>query len=643
MTLLFNFFSAIDFFKIPVRLKINKQDFYSSKSGELISLIIIGLVLYMLFTNDVFLRKNPEVSEKSFSTIENPAFNFSIDNFFMAVKLTDEVGYGLEPDPRLFTFRVVYNFLSLKNDSKGLTSDLVLKKDLVPCNKSAYNKVNIYSKLLEIHPFSYCLPDTNLTIDGGYSQSKLSKININVETCKNSSENNFSCKSIEEIRNFFVGKFFGYAVLGNQVDLDNYENPLKENFLTSFKLIVPTMRKRILLYLEKAIIKTNDGFFGDNIQEIESFKPGFEEGDFDYSNQNFVFQFILLSSNVQKIYTRRYKKIQEVFANLGGILNFLICVGFLLRKIIPFEGMEYVLLNHLFSFKYLKEKVEVKGIKPIRSNEKLIMSVNKPNEKMLTSKGLRESIKKSKMFAKNNLNITSSMPLSMKLSCFVKLKNPQTPDLIKIIQHKGDSVSLSLDDSSQKQENLYQMKSQSIQNLKNVETSMKKSKTKLTPKAISLGESLALYVKEINENNKMSFSLKEMYKADKKKYLHETFKSINEAKKNIIDQLDIKNFLLKFQELEKLKMILLNPQQLLLFKLTSKPELILKEESNNDLEYFTSKDMGNIEEISNEKINEVLIYYKKIQNKRIDDSVDGRLLRLLNEDIKNFLKCKSNQ
>ena len=641
-----NFFSAINFFKTPVRFKINKQDFYSSKSGEIMSLTIIALVLYMLLTNDVFLRINPEISERSFSAIENPSFNFSIDNFFLAIKLADGYGQAFDPDSRMFKFRAVYNIYSVKNDSQGLTPDLILQKDLIPCNTSAYKKVELYSKLLEIHPNSFCLPETKLMISGGYSQPKISKLNINLEPCKNSSENNFSCKPIEEIKTFLNGKFFGYAVLGNQVDLDNYEKPIQENFLTSFKLIVPSMRKRTLLYLEKIILKTNDGFFGDNLQEIESFKPGSEQDDFDYTNQNYIFQLLLLSSNVQKIYNRRYKKIQEVFANLGGILNFLICIGFLIKKMIPFEGMEYVLLNHLFSFKYLKEKAEPKDQKTLKCNEKFTMSVNK--SEVMNSKGLKSPNKKLTQFVfKENSNLTSSIPISMKLSCFVNIKNPQTPDQIKMTQPQGDSISLSIDDYSQKQENMDQIKSQSLRNMKNIDTSngqMKKSKTKLLmSKPITLGESLALYIKEINESKKMSFSLKEIYKTDKRKYINEKFKSIKQAKRNIMEQLDIKNFLLKFQELEKLKMILLNPQQLMLFKLTSKPELILKEESNNDKQYFSSKDMDNIEEISNEKINEVIAYYKKIQNKTIDESVDGRLLRLLDQDIKNFLKCRNNE
>ena len=128
--------------------------------------------------------------------------------------------------------------------------------------------------------------------------------------------------------------------------------------------------------------------------------------------------------------------------------------------------------------------------------------------------------------------------------------------------------------------------------------------------------------------------------------MHKKLKLLFTAKNKIQDQLDIKNILEKLHEIDKIKYLLLNPQQLLLFQLISKPEILTDEddhEKNNNAEYLIASIMKKYEDASDEKIEELVIYYNEIKNKAGKKDLDSRLLELLNDDVKDFLECDDLQ
>ena len=117
------------------------------------------------------------------------------------------------------------------------------------------------------------------------------------------------------------------------------------------------------------------------------------------------------------------------------------------------------------------------------------------------------------------------------------------------------------------------------------------------------------------------------------------------ARNKIRDQLDIKNILEKLHEIDKIKYLLLNPQQLLLFQLISKPELLTEDEenhgNNHNAEFLIANIMKKYEEASDEKIEKLVLYYNEIKNNAGKDDMDSRLLNLLDEDVKDFLECEN--
>ena len=112
------------------------------------------------------------------------------------------------------------------------------------------------------------------------------------------------------------------------------------------------------------------------------------------------------------------------------------------------------------------------------------------------------------------------------------------------------------------------------------------------------------------------------------------------AKKKALEEMDFFVILRKFQEVEKLKLILLNPEQRKLFNLLSKPMIFdekeICEETKREDGFKMSILIDNSKTISQGNgMNEVLDYYHNAKVKK-GSKIDQRLIALVEESMKCF-------
>jgi hypothetical protein len=109
----------------------------------------------------------------------------------------------------------------------------------------------------------------------------------------------------------------------------------------------------------------------------------------------------------------------------------------------------------------------------------------------------------------------------------------------------------------------------------------------------------------------------------------------NKALKILISYLDISNIVHKFEEFEKLKLILFNEEQLAMFQFIAKDfcslnELIEQKSEITRLKNLT-KDKENLVKL-------ILGYKEKMKNSNNMSSIDQKLLALMDSDLKNNIK-----
>ena len=115
------------------------------------------------------------------------------------------------------------------------------------------------------------------------------------------------------------------------------------------------------------------------------------------------------------------------------------------------------------------------------------------------------------------------------------------------------------------------------------------------------------------------------------------------AEDQIIKEFDILNIVRKLHEINKLKQLFLNDEQMFLFNLLSKPMIVLdkKDQKEGNLlkieDYIFKYPVGNNKNLEKDKI---LKIYKEIKKKVETNSgseIDKKIIKLLDEDVRKYL------
>ena len=98
--------------------------------------------------------------------------------------------------------------------------------------------------------------------------------------------------------------------------------------------------------------------------------------------------------------------------------------------------------------------------------------------------------------------------------------------------------------------------------------------------------------------------------------------------------MDILHILKKLQDVEKLKRVLLNDEQLFFFNLLSKPMITINNmESSDDRFRFTLSKRSSMY-----RATKIFEKYNSIKESKKVSDIDKRILKLLDDDVSRFLK-----
>jgi hypothetical protein len=179
--------------------------------------------------------------------------------------------------------------------------------------------------------------DANFTYPHGqYGMSSLShdpvSYTLSINKCVNSSLNNNNCAPLEQINEYYTEKYFAMKFIDNYFDVTDYRKPIVKYVNTINGILGPDHISNNWLNYLKVNLTTQDGLIFDDKKDKESYKfdyrveiVGASIGDSQILNLNFYLQ------NMTQFYNRSYMKLQDVLANIGGIVKFFIVAGTILN------------------------------------------------------------------------------------------------------------------------------------------------------------------------------------------------------------------------------------------------------------------------------------------------------------------------
>ena len=661
--------SALNLFKLPIRLKLKNDSFFVSTPGEILSITIYAYLLYSFITSDFFTRMNPNILEKDSNLLSSPWYNFTEENMFVGVWINTVKLVGVPMDPQYFSLIAAYS--SINYTQNVTTAAPLIEEMLVDCKDTYMSKAN--PGLIELYPHVACLANPRFTIGGSQGEA-FQSLEIYLKQCNNKSSS-ITCKSQEEIDNFFQDVRISIGIFDHIIQGDNFDEPIIDD-LTIFTYNIATqLRKMYNKGIEELVIESSDSLFLSRTQK--SWRLEDVNNDIDLNADVNLIEFTVYSSTNQHLMTRTYMSIYTALGSLGGIANILICVGFIILRLSPCSPeaqLDSLLSNNLFSFKRkseLKKKENSSSIKKSKDmmqkkdlntevkemlNKERKVNLNTSREKTLHTE-LEEKLKTTNTEEKLNKGIVTNPDEIMILSeRYAMMESATVQKSLIVNDFTGSPPKFDIQNNKEVTANIVEEEKIIIDRFKikmaQSDKSEKKKKSKIclfsntSEQPQPYSEKLESFKLFKNKENRLDLRVTDLSSSEKRRLYFQKRKAFGKARKKMHFELDILKIMERFQEIDKIKMILFTPEQMTLFDLIAKPlitidddEVVIDEENtliSPGLEI--SHNLKSLKEISDENFLKMIVYYNKMRKKDHVDKVESRILQLIDDDLKDFLE-----
>ena len=655
----FALLANFDLFKLPVIFYFNGKSTRSSNLGILCSFGILMFLSVTFFQSDLFAKKSPIVVTQS---LQIPHANkITFDNNTLILFSVSDASNKRYIDPSIFTIQVK-NY-HVKANGFGVNEYISNENSTMkPCSVEdmSFNPL-LFEKMGLKNAF--CFENKSFELEGFWDEHELKYISVNLLTCDNSTSNN-TCKDSAAIENFFTNpyKFFVTEFHTAQIDLYDYENPFKISYQVEYQFIDPKIMKRFNIHLKNAEVATDDGWIFP-VNKIQN-NMMFAKKEFDFQSRidttSAMFSLLFYASKEKVFCSRRYQKLPETLGSLTGMAHLIMFSCKIVTKVVIHIMTLRQVLNRLFVFPEIKSSFS----KKIKKKSKL-----KSNEN--SKENIAESIvcAGTNIFTKNpNFSKTSLMldtvgkEQSKSETNINQLKSSKQPQMVKNKSLVNDD-SFVLEHYSQ-QSTIREKPEEKNQNCKQ-SSSLERSHDPLANEITKLNDLVGIkkiQVSSLEKTQNMDESSKSKYyrfrsflrkqsvvpnKSDHFTlsyweyfcYLISHFILKNKTKKQRIikkaestfkSEMDVVNILTKLHDIEKLKMILLDEDQLFLFNYLKKPFIYVNEndcETKNALVEMKRLKMRTISDNSMS----LKKTYDKILTKKEDSLINKRLLEFIDE------------
>ena len=369
---LFNF----DMYSKRTSFFFNNQEKITSNFGFFLTLVyIISSIVLFIYQIIIAIRRNElKVYDSTIHAQEMPSITVNSDQFYFAFGLEDPTTSNRFIDNSIYIPKIVYiDKVKINNEFKT-AEQRILEYEKCDVRKFGHNYQHLFIKD-ELNN-SYCLKDTdfNITFAGGYKYERMTYIRIRIYPCVNTTENNNSCKSQEEIDHYMSSGYFSIILKDFGLNPSNYSFPtapvLEDLYTTIDKKII----KNYILNFGITEIHTDEGILQENMniqrylqyrKELQTFTFRDEQ---DYYDGRSVILVQLKLDDTTVVQKRSYTKISDIFSRIGGYMQLMNTVFLLLTSILNKLHCELKIINSIFNFN-LKENNKNKNNLIIKENE----------------------------------------------------------------------------------------------------------------------------------------------------------------------------------------------------------------------------------------------------------------------------------
>lgn len=358
-----SYFLYLDMYGHRVDLYIDAKPFVKSKIGAFFSILVVIFCIYTFLGNYIswankeYLQTISSTSSLNVNQIirEGKAYNFSIDSndYALYFILRGQINETYVPFSNLTRYVTQsFIFYDENNNEKKLEMENCLTR-----------KINNF--LLEDNPnlkdsneaskWRICIKDGQGVYLGLFPMSQIVQtpaMMFRIHKCINSTKNNNSCASDDEINEIIKTLEFQTSIPRTIFDFNDVDNPRKRTYDYRLYSLDFQFCKKFLSYLMPIYLKTDEGIIFDDYK-LNSID--FNVDDMQYESLNrigddgLILSYEFIFGLNQQIYYRKNLKLYHIVANLGGIINILFIIGKVICYFYNMLILKFSLINISFS------------------------------------------------------------------------------------------------------------------------------------------------------------------------------------------------------------------------------------------------------------------------------------------------------
>ena len=368
---LYHLLEIQDSFKSPFQFLFHGKRNIHFPLGMLLSLLInfasiclsVTLILQLIF------HSQPNVNYAKFTTSMSSNMTLNTKELLFTIAIRDK-NYNLINDPsygyilptyeRTFTVNGEFNIEIINLDFINCSNVYPLFEELGVSDN--FNSIG----LINYNCYNFSEP---IIIGGKYGTNFYANLDFYVKKCINSSDSNITCKSEEEINDLIQNGWLQITYVSSYVDFNNYSHPIQYVTEDAYINLDVSMNKQLYIYFSLLEIYSENNIIFANQKKEKSSKHDNTIVDIISVLDDGIITSVMVcpSFNIDKYY-RRYIKIQEIGASIGGLYSGLTMIAIILSNYHKFKFTEMKIINELFAFgseKIINEKYSLFKVQPL--------------------------------------------------------------------------------------------------------------------------------------------------------------------------------------------------------------------------------------------------------------------------------------
>ncbi|EAR90212.1 transmembrane protein, putative (macronuclear) [Tetrahymena thermophila SB210] len=658
----FKYLSKIDIFGSRITLRFKGESTYKSKLGSTVTLCIFGIIAFRLISIiiSIYQRKNPILTYQE-RQVDNPAqFIANSMTFPFAFAMQDPVTKNYYVDESIYTATatLMQKYLVFNQNTQQYVT--VWNNTEIPvqrCTKENFQNQENANYFLKLNYTNmYCFPpDAQISIQGDFPSPILQQIKFTLQQCLT------NCKSPNELNYYLMKSGIGLQLSDAYVDPNIKDNPFKMYSRDMYFPISKLMPKDVFINIRNNYVYSDFGWFtSDIINQVFPSYSFYEDFVYPADFQNYYLSVtIRLEKQKENVFQRSYPKFTDVISQIGGFSQTLLAIGFIICNNFSQLQLNQQIINSVFNYDETRttdqqKQRNIQQKQVILKQQNIGQSMNLQDRK--NEQNLSSSKQKSKQENKNSLQEQNNQQVQIPQSFLQKIDQEQTK-LQNVIPEQSTPLNTSKNMSYQQQkfsqflqEQMEGDKSTNINDRSkkhNRQSKFQEKQKKYQKEQIFKENQFDELIQK--ETKSMKMNLWEYFKSliYPCGYLKDKKQIINYSIEKLYYNLDIMQILKRLIEVEKLKRLLLDQDQIRLFdylpKPTINPDLVFKSQNNQNSLKSQEIDLlysDNRSEL--QKTREAFKAYQQILSKQNNTYLDQKILETLDPNLVAIFNAQFN-